>query len=39
MDKVWTHGDAGNGIIAEVAVAQGAALLNLARDFAKAAQA
>ncbi len=39
MDKVWTHGDAGNAVIAEVAAATGAAVLALAPFFEEAAKA
>ncbi len=38
MDKVWTHGDAGNAVIAEVAAATGAAVLGLAPFFEEAAK-
>ncbi len=38
MEKVWTHGDAGNPVIAEVAAETGVPLLDLRRAFGEAAK-
>ena len=39
MDKVWTHGDAGNPVVAEVSVETGVPLLDLRPAFDAAAKA
>ena len=38
MDKVWTHGDAGNPVVAEVAAETGTPLVDLRPVFAEAAK-